>query len=363
MTQRGMIAITPGTKAWDAWLAYHRGTKVELQMRNCRRLMKPFMVWSPMPPARADASRVTRGGSMADVAAAITKPIDKPAPIDIDAIAIRVEARVALDEAEAEAAHDLAKKRAKASTASGRAFRAVIEGGAPSLKGLPDFGVKRIVDPFEAAEVRNGKRDPVTLKVRTKLTSLRDDPVGRMERRNQITPLQCEAARVYQGWLAAAEIGGARGIDPTRERVDGGLGCCDPNTDARARALKALHRVDVQLGVYGAQLARRVLGDKMEIKRVAEAQGNASAAECERLGWRFREVLTTMIDAAGLATQGKSNRVTRDQHAELAKLAHSPELHRAAVAAKPLRPDRADETLRIAGKAPKVDRPLMQVPK
>jgi hypothetical protein len=224
-------------------------------------------------------------------------------------------------------------KKQKHDAARERAFDQVRAGQHPSLKGTGDLGIVHVHDPFELAEVIDGKRDPKDAKPRAKLTNLRDDPVGLLHRRGQVSDLQLAGARTWQAYHDAAAIGGARAIDPAREKVDGGK-IADPNTDVRLAAMKALAKIDARLGAEGAMLVRRVLGEAMEIQRVAAVMGDVSEPGRKYVGRRLRECLDTIVDAIGLQAEGARPRTLRDVHAEMAQVARSPELHRAARRAK-----------------------------
>lgn len=300
-----LVKINPGTKAFDAWLEYYAGTKTADRMMSCVAMQKPFLAPSRKPPERpkADASRVTvraQGGSIAEVFAALERK-----PARIEDIAERLEKRAELDKADARQRKDRRKSAERVASGIDKAAQRVREGNRPQIDDLADVGTIAVVDPDEAIEVMNGKRAPDKLRKRVKLTSLRDDPVGRMHARDQINDEQIEAARRYQAWLHQAEIGGAKGIDPSRMRVDGGGCVADVNTDTRMHAAKALARVDAQLGYMGRDMVRRVLGEGMEVRKVAAIYGNDRPAECERLGWFFRKCLDQMVSATGVVVRGK----------------------------------------------------------
>jgi hypothetical protein len=332
-------AIRPGSAEFNAWLAYHRGTKAEARMLSALAGKRTWYAPSKLPPVKADAARVTQHASGLRSIEAVLKPTDKP-PARIEDIAERIEKTIALAEADAAELQRRTREHDQQSSAMGRAMTRVQEGRSPKLdggdiEGLGEhFSTLNVFDPFEEQRVRDGALKPDKLRKRAKLISVRDDPVGRMHKRSQITISQLHAARWMQAQYAAAEIGGARGIDPSCIRVDGGAIGSDGVTDARLRAIRQITRADAALGYYGAELVRRVLGEGMEVKQYAASKGNTSQTECERLGWRLRECLDAIAEVAGLAAEGRGTRTPRDQHAEAAKLARTPALHRAIRAAK-----------------------------
>lgn len=295
-----MIKIRPGTQAFEAWLEFYRGTKTEARMMSCLATRKPFMAPARKPPVKPqfDPSRVRPERS---IAAAIAKA-DKP-PARVDDIAERLEKRGALEKEDRQAIKSRRKRADAEASGIDKAAQRVREGNVPRVDDLSHVGTITTIDPDEAREVANGKRAPDKLRHRVKLTSLRDDPVGRMYSTHQIGDDQLDAARRYQAWLYQAEIGGAKGIDPGAMRVDGGGAIADVNTDARMRAAKMLARVDARLGHMGADMVRKVLGG-MEIKKVAAIYGDANARGCDRLGWFFRQCLDQMVTATGTVVRG-----------------------------------------------------------
>jgi hypothetical protein len=137
-------------------------------------------------------------------------------PAHIDEVAARLERKALRDAAEARAAMARRKQGAKRARALEDALTAVNEGRAPSIAGCTDVGVIHVVDPHDKV-----------LAVRPKLTNLRDDPIGLMHRRKQLgekheAEVRLKAARHLQALYEISEIGGARGIDPTKPIVSRG---------------------------------------------------------------------------------------------------------------------------------------------
>lgn len=124
--------------------------------------------------------------------------------------------------------------------------------------------------------------------------SIRDDPLGRLHARGQIDEAQYQAGRRWQALYEAVEIGGARGIDPTREAVDGGRGAVDGLTDARRKAAKQLATSDAMLGKEGKQLVRMVLGERKFPRDVAVIWGEANDRSINYVTRRLRECLDTL---------------------------------------------------------------------
>lgn len=328
MAQR-QIEIEPGTESWGAWIEHHKGTKTELVMVRCRHDARPFYAWTEFPPERARGDKV----SLAKPAEA-AKPATERAPIPegaVDAIADRLLARAERDGVETSADVARREKLRRIEHARERAAAAVQSGYSPNLEDLDDVGIRMIDDPFEVKRGRKPKP------LRAKLVNLRDDPVGQMAKREQITSLQLQAARHWQALHdVAAGVGGSRAIDPSAMKVDGGR-FSDPINDLQIGSIKQLQQIDMNLGHIGATLVRRVLGERMTVAQVAVLLGEPCETErqrqreSERLGWRLRECLDTLVDCMGLNATGARRRIPR-QYAEtaaLAQYADNPPLHRA----------------------------------
>lgn len=321
---RRMIQITPGSESWQAWLAFYRrtGNKAELVMVACARRGESFGVWSEFPPEAPKAERVRKAP-----AKEVRLP-ERRGAVDMDVIAERLEKTAALDAEEGKARATSSRKQRKAGKAREAALEQVQTGKAPQLEGLADFGTRMAFDPYEIAEVAAGKRAPEKLKERIKIVNLRDDPIGQMAKRHQVDELHLDAARKWQALHDTAQIGGARGIDPTNMKVDGGR-FSEPVSDMQRVCIQRLCQIDIYLGEVGAMLVRRVLGERMTIAKVAAIMGDTSALGIKRLGWRFREVLDTLKAKMGVVAEGRAPRMVHDDHSRNAAHADQPELHAA----------------------------------
>jgi len=131
--------------------------------------------------------------------------------------------------------------------------------------------------------------------------SLRDDPLARLHDRHHIDDAQYAAGRAWQALYEAAEIGGARAIDPTREPVDGGGRIPEPITDRQRHAVRELGRLGRALGEQGDALVRDVLGRRLFIEQAAARREQFSRDAIEYLGKRFRECLETLARNMGFA--------------------------------------------------------------
>ena len=134
------------------------------------------------------------------------------------------------------------------------------------------------------------------------MRSLRDDPLGTMHARNQINNVQYLAGRHWQKAYELAEIGGARAIDYSETKVDGGKIPEPTISDAQAVAFRDLSRARKALGDYGASIAHDVLACRLTIKECAARRMMTREVERDALGIRFREVLDTMAVVFRLST-------------------------------------------------------------
>jgi hypothetical protein len=175
-----------------------------------------------------------------------------------------------------------------------------------------DLDVRSILDPNEAEIlVRIGKGPPMRMKnhearPRGRVVSLRDDLIGRMAKRRQLGENETEtserlaAARELQRYYERATIGGARGIDPSRDIVDGG---CFEETqnDQMFQAQKTLKFVRERLGIIpelhilGARLLEWVLSEQLSLALIAEKYFERSPRQLS-LGTHFKRCL----DIAGV---------------------------------------------------------------
>lgn len=135
----------------------------------------------------------------------------------------------------------------------------------------------------------------------TTVQSLRDDPLARLHVRSQIDDAQYAAGRHWQNLYEAAEIGGVRAMDTTKEPVDGGGFLTEPITDRQRDAARELGRLSRSLGQDGDALVRSVLGHRWFIEQIAAARGIESRRGIEYLGRRFRECLETLARELGYA--------------------------------------------------------------
>lgn len=135
------------------------------------------------------------------------------------------------------------------------------------------------------------------------MQSTRDDPLAEMRARGQIDECDYQAGRHWQRAYEDAEIGGVRGIDPTKEAVDGGR-IREVLTDRQLRAAKELKDARENLGSLGIWIVVSVLGTRMNLldlaKRSAGKEGPIEG-EYRYLRRRFKTCLSTLAVLFGYA--------------------------------------------------------------
>jgi hypothetical protein len=120
------------------------------------------------------------------------------------------------------------------------------------------------------------------------------------------------AARIWQAYYERAEIGGARGLDPSKDIVDGGQFVM-PETEQRLRAQEKLHELREAVGkikelrILGSRLLTWVLGDKKTLTEVADILGielelTPQEQACLSLAAHLRNCLDIVAGELGITT-------------------------------------------------------------
>ncbi len=122
------------------------------------------------------------------------------------------------------------------------------------------------------------------------LRATKDDPLAGLYARGAIDMAQLSAGRVWQRYWENAAIGAVRGIDPTKEPVDGKGPPPAPFTDKQRKACIALREAAVMLGYEGDRITRAVLGERATLHEVAQRHRRSK----KYIGLRFRDCLETM---------------------------------------------------------------------
>lgn len=134
------------------------------------------------------------------------------------------------------------------------------------------------------------------------MRSLRDDPIAAMHAAGSIDNVQYLAGRHWQKAYELAEIGGARAIDYSETKVDGGKIPEPTISDSQAKAISDLTKARKALGDYGSSIVHDILAQHLTIKECANRRMMTREIELNFVGRRFRECLSTMAVVFGYAT-------------------------------------------------------------
>lgn len=160
---------------------------------------------------------------------------------------------------------------------------------AAGCEGRFEAGTRVVDDPIEAGA-------KLTARV-----NLAEHPLEWMAARGRIDPVQYEAGRRFRVLFERAEIGGARGIDPGKVKVDGG-GAGDPLDAGVAEAIGMLGRIANGVGNVSYRLLHQVAGAGKTLTEVAAGWPMAGAMQlrCAYVGERFREALDDLVVHLGI---------------------------------------------------------------
>jgi hypothetical protein len=149
------------------------------------------------------------------------------------------------------------------------------------------------LDVDDPSATRSGERINV-------LRQLRSDPLARLHAHRHIDEAQYRAGRVFQRDCEIASRG-VRAVDPTRERVDGGV-MAQAVGDAQVRARKRLIAMEQVLGRTMHRVTHAVLVDGMSMETLAKVlfdrEGEVAVKYYGRL---FRDALDLLAVEYGLA--------------------------------------------------------------
>ena len=174
------------------------------------------------------------------------------------------------------------------------------------------YGIREFAVEMRAEHVhdRNTPANPSATELRSAgqpkvqiIRSLRDDPLAAMYAAGQITKVQRDAGRAWEGWFHHSEIGPIRAIDPSRDKVDGGK-LAEPLGNRALYAQDKLRECRDWLGEEGNDLVNDVLGwARLSLRHAAERRGKRSESDRKYIGRRFRECLDTIAEVAGLSSR------------------------------------------------------------
>jgi hypothetical protein len=168
--------------------------------------------------------------------------------------------------------------------------------------------------PFNARLTRRVVSDPYDGTPITVTASLRDDPLGRLHARHQIAEHHYRAALELRELFEAAEIGGVKACDFTKEPVDGGNYIREPYSDRNRRAADNIAAVRNKLGRDDFVLLKLVLADRMFLSQIAEHRGWGTRSAARR----FKAALESLALHLGHAGKAPSRRPTRDKFSAMA---------------------------------------------
>jgi hypothetical protein len=384
-----IVKILPWTPEWNAWMTYHGGGKESARMMECitaavraraqwlHRLLAEILS-SDIPSDDVEIQEHPSGRTVVAIrgiqrheavfeaawsAPAQWPPYSTPQPDRVTrtmpaapdtisslqrpsiteerykAVEDRLTAHAERTEREKEQDARRAKTTAGAESALVKALKAVDANEYPDVSTCDDLDIIEVVDPNEEMEMERIGRGPPMLKrkinapLRRRVVSLREDPVGRMAKRGQLgdrdeRQVRVRASRYYEGLYARAEIGGARGIDPSKDFVDGGTFIM-PDTDTRLAAQRLLCDLDAALGGVGVEIIRAVLIYKWTLLMFAESKGGGHWRQVAYHGDRFKAALDAIAKLAGFKPRPNRPVHHDDRHASAGELADNPELHRA----------------------------------
>lgn len=133
---------------------------------------------------------------------------------------------------------------------------------------------------------------------------LRDDPLASMHSRGEISEAQFLAGRKWQEYYELLELSGAKGIDTTRDAVDGGQIARSSVTDAQAAAMAKLAGAAKALGMIAESVVRMVLVQGMTAGQVSAAMGFAGDRRKRHYSMMFQDALTVLAIQFGYLTSG-----------------------------------------------------------
>lgn len=161
------------------------------------------------------------------------------------------------------------------------------------------------IPEFAAYDARRGELvSPGQARV-TVVRSLRSDPLAALKAQGVIDEVQFLAGQMWSWCFMRSEIGGVRGIDTTRTKVDGGA-IADPLSETVKKAIADLRRARAALGEDGEALVTDVIGKGLTLARAADARGLSSKSGREYVGRRFRECLDRLAVVFGCSTQARA---------------------------------------------------------
>ncbi len=143
------------------------------------------------------------------------------------------------------------------------------------------------------------------------LRSLRDDPLAALHSAGQLGThgeVLFLAGRRWQRCFELAQGDGLRGIDTTRDAVDGGQIARATLSEQQIDAQDDLTKANKALGMEGESIIMDILGRGMTLTKAAAKRSLTSETERKYLGRRFRECLATIAWVFCLTSEDLSTR-------------------------------------------------------
>lgn len=168
---------------------------------------------------------------------------------------------------------------------------------APSLSPNREIALVEVPDPYEA-----GRRRVVA-------RNLLSHPSSWMYARGMLDDAQHAASLRIMQLYEQAEIGGSRGIDYSRVRVDGGQ-LADPLAEDVYGARRALVGVRRATGETGYVIVMAVMGEGVTIERLARERPSLSRGLTGKraegyISGRLREALDDLVRHWGMVAVGR----------------------------------------------------------
>jgi len=142
--------------------------------------------------------------------------------------------------------------------------------------------------------------------------SIRNDPLGQMFARHQITPVRYMAGRGYQELHVLAFTGRLASADPSRPYIQGS-GFADLLTDQQRNAARRLRMIDSAvleyIGNVGLYITRSVLIEMQPLGLI----GQNMRIEKKTRGFLFNASLTMMAVKLGMGTVGLADDFEKSQ--------------------------------------------------
>lgn len=171
------------------------------------------------------------------------------------------------------------------------------------------FGIRQGADyqNFIRKDDTRGSVHELTFTGQQKITvalAVRDDPLAALYSASQIDDAMFRAGRQWQRARELTEIGGIRGIDPTRDAVDGGQIARSTVSDGYSQAIKDLDKAKTELGRDDYSLITDILGKGVTIAKAAADRGYTTERKRASVGDWFRRCLMRLAVAYGFASKG-----------------------------------------------------------